>query len=404
MNKEILNKEMPLISVVIPIYNVREYLYQCISSVCTQTYPKLQIILVDDGSTDGCSFICDAFADKDHRIEVLHKKNGGLVSARKAGIERAEGEYISFVDGDDWIDEDTYEKIVGLGYGRRPDVFAYGCVEEYPSYKKYKKNSVRAGLYSGKELEQLKGSILMGESFFEWAVLPHLCDKLIKRQLIVECIGRVPDTVSFAEDAVCSFPCMLKAESILFLDITPYHYRQREGSIVRETGELEKERFIEIYGLLKKSFCEVMGLDIQLKYYMFFLLCLKGYSKLDGEMALFPFERVGFGDRIFVYGAGGFGRVVKTYVEQSDSLSLCGWTDKRADHYIEQGMNLDRYHSIFDKDYDRLVVSILDENICREAKRELISKGVAGDKIDFVGKEAIARAKLPDWLEWEYSS
>ena len=98
------------ISVIVPIYNVKEYLDKCISSICNQTYKNLEIILVDDGSTDGSATICDAFAKKDDRIVVIHKENGGLTSTRKAGVNIATGKYIGFVDGDDWIDEDMYEE------------------------------------------------------------------------------------------------------------------------------------------------------------------------------------------------------------------------------------------------------------------------------------------------------
>ena len=93
----------PLISIIIPIYNISEYLAHCIESVQAQTYTKLEIILVDDGSTDSSGTICDRYAARDERIVVIHKKNGGLVSARKAGAMRSTGEYVLNVDGDDWI-------------------------------------------------------------------------------------------------------------------------------------------------------------------------------------------------------------------------------------------------------------------------------------------------------------
>lgn len=394
-----MNKEKILLSVIVPVYNVKEYVYQCILSICSQTYGNIQIILVDDGSTDGSSFICDAFSEKDHRITVVHKENGGLVSARRAGLEFAVGEYISFVDGDDWIDENGYEKVIASCHGEFPDIIAYGCIEEYPTYKNQKRNSIKAGLYTGENLKQLKGSILMNENFFEWSVLPHLCDKLIRRELLMECMKDIPDTVSLGEDVVCSFPCMIKAASILSLDIMPYHYRQREGSIVKKQIELEKERFREIYKLLKNSFLPIDTLERQLHYYIFFLLCLKGYTKITDNMMLFPFCSVKPGDRVFVYGAGGFGKVVKNYIDHSDTLILCGWTDKRAEEYIRQGVLLDRLETIFTREYDKVVIAILNENICREICDELVGKGIPRQKIDFVCKEQVDCAELPCWLE-----
>lgn len=97
-----------LVSVIVAVYNIEEYLPRCVDSILAQTYEKLEIILVDDGSTDKSGRICDEYAEKDSRIQVIHKKNGGLSDARNAGMDIATGEYIGFVDGDDWIDRDMY--------------------------------------------------------------------------------------------------------------------------------------------------------------------------------------------------------------------------------------------------------------------------------------------------------
>ena len=101
-----------LVSVIVPIYNVEKYLEKCIESIVNQTYKNLEIILVDDGSQDNCPAMCDEWTQKDSRIKVIHKKNGGLSSARNAGLEVSNGEYISFVDSDDWLDENTFEELL----------------------------------------------------------------------------------------------------------------------------------------------------------------------------------------------------------------------------------------------------------------------------------------------------
>ena len=106
----------PLISVIVPIYNVEKYLNRCIESIVNQTYKTLEIILVDDGSPDNCPQICDEWKEKDNRIKVIHKKNGGLSDARNAGLDIAQGEYIAFVDGDDFLEENA-------GYGYKTILF-----------------------------------------------------------------------------------------------------------------------------------------------------------------------------------------------------------------------------------------------------------------------------------------
>ena len=106
--------ESPLISIIIPVYNVAPFLSQCIQSVLDQTYTHLEVIIVDDGSTDESPAICDKFAKLDTRIKVIHKKNGGLSDARNAGLDIASGDFIGFVDSDDWIDNDMYETLYNL--------------------------------------------------------------------------------------------------------------------------------------------------------------------------------------------------------------------------------------------------------------------------------------------------
>ena len=120
-----------LISVIVPIYKVEQYLPKCIESIINQTYRELEIILVDDGSPDNCGRICEGYAVKDKRIKVFHKENGGLSDARNFGISRANGEYISFVDSDDWINLDMYEVLVNLAVDSKADIVSGGVYLEY---------------------------------------------------------------------------------------------------------------------------------------------------------------------------------------------------------------------------------------------------------------------------------
>jgi glycosyltransferase involved in cell wall biosynthesis len=113
---------MPLISVIVPVYNVEPYLRKCLDSIINQTYKNLEIILVDDGSPDNCGQICDEYAKKDDRIKVIHKENGGISSVRNAGLDVANGEYISFVDSDDYIAENMYDGLINIAEKERADI------------------------------------------------------------------------------------------------------------------------------------------------------------------------------------------------------------------------------------------------------------------------------------------
>ena len=126
-----MNNDPDLISVVIPVYKVEKFLNECVQSVLSQTYENLQVILVDDGSPDRCGEMCDKWADKDHRIQVIHKKNGGLSDARNAGLAVAAGAYIAFVDSDDWIAPQMYEVMLKTIKEQNADIVACGIVNTY---------------------------------------------------------------------------------------------------------------------------------------------------------------------------------------------------------------------------------------------------------------------------------
>ena len=124
-----------VISVIVPIYNVEEFLDECIQSIVDQTYQNLQIILVDDGSPDRCGEMCEDWARKDKRIEVIHKKNGGLSDARNAGLAEATGEFIAFVDSDDWIESQMYEVMLQTLINENADIVACGIIDSYSNKK-----------------------------------------------------------------------------------------------------------------------------------------------------------------------------------------------------------------------------------------------------------------------------
>lgn len=137
-----------MISVIVPIYNAEEYLNKCLASIVNQTYRELEIILVNDGSTDESLAICEKYKQVDDRVVIINKHNEGLVRARKDGIRMAKGEYITFVDADDWIDITTYEKI----YTGKADIISYGLTEEYENYSKNKTDKIEPGLYDKKRI------------------------------------------------------------------------------------------------------------------------------------------------------------------------------------------------------------------------------------------------------------
>lgn len=266
----------PLISVIIPIYNVEKYLRQCIESVMNQTYKNLEIILVDDGSTDQCSIICDEFASLDERIKVIHKVNGGLVSARKEGLSTAAGEYVTYVDGDDWIEDNMYESMIEILGKFDVDIIISGFIAEYANKSEYIDNNIESGLYNNTEsLRSLKDRMLYDGHFFEFGLYPVVWNKLFKRELLTKNQNNVSNYITMGEDVACSFPAILDAQSVYILEKKYlYHYRRVAGTITSSYDSKYFEKILELYKYLQQIFLDRKEALIlkQLNYYFLFLI------------------------------------------------------------------------------------------------------------------------------------
>ena len=211
----------PLLSVVVPVYNIEEYIEKCVRSLLEQTYNNLEIILVDDGSTDSSSALCDKLAEKDERVIVLHKPNGGLSDARNYGMALAHGEYLSFIDGDDYLEQGAYEAVMAEFEGA-VDIVAFGIVLCYDDGRKIRKApAVKQCLGTGQGIVALNTFCGLDVS---------ACNKVYKRSLF--------DGIEFPVGKHCEdyyiMPQLLdRAAHIVMLPDAFYQYRQRSGSITK---------------------------------------------------------------------------------------------------------------------------------------------------------------------------
>ena len=245
-----------LISVIVPVYNIELYLRQCIASLINQTFKDFEIILVDDGSPDGCPEICDEYAASDSRIKVIHKKNGGLVSARKAGLAYSSGRYVVFVDGDDWLDLVYIDKCNDIINKYQPDVVSlntwFSVTETEARLSTVGKNY--DGMYDRHQLEKLVYSdILYSAPFYHFGITPSLCLKIIRRELLEQYMPYIPENIRMGEDLVVSLPCMLKARTVYFSDICGYYYRQNPTSITHSFDPMAPERVDSLINTLERE-------------------------------------------------------------------------------------------------------------------------------------------------------
>lgn len=223
----------PLISVIVPVYNIREYLPRCVQSLQRQTCRELEILLVDDGSTDGTGELCDALAAEDERIRVLHKENGGTSSARNLGIEQARGEYLGFVDSDDYVEPDMYRRLYQAICGKENWLVQVGRDEVDEQGKQ---------LPSICEIPE-KEQTFSAEDFLTELLMHRgdcsFCTKLVSRQLLGE--DRFPEK-QLNEDFHLMIRLLQRTEGVLSLPVCGYHVFYRLGSNTRKKQENDFSR------------------------------------------------------------------------------------------------------------------------------------------------------------------
>ena len=216
------------ISVIVPVYNVEDLLPRCIESIMGQTKKSLEIILVNDGATDDSGAVCDEYAKKDERIRVIHKPNGGLTSAWKAGAEIATGRYLGFVDSDDWIDEDMYKRMWESACKYNSDIVVCGLVFDYEDTSIPKRNEIsefEKEYYSRKELEELFPKLINDGRFFGRKLQPARVTKLYRKELVDSNMVLCKEEVSVGEDMQLTLPVLMDAKSMSVVkDFYPYHY------------------------------------------------------------------------------------------------------------------------------------------------------------------------------------
>lgn len=235
----------PLISVIVPVYKVEPYLQRCVDSIRNQTYSNLEIILVDDGSPDRCGEMCDAFAKEDKRIRVIHKENGGQSSARNLGLDHMNGEYVGFVDSDDWIEPDMYEHLYDMLARHDAQISCCGVQRDYPSGKigyfniHYPQDS-QIRVYN--KIEALR------EVLANFRITFSPCDKLYHKSVLAD-IRMVEGSIY--EDMEVLPKWIERANTVVYDPTPKYHYIMTAESTIR--GAYNLRRMVEADVALAKA-------------------------------------------------------------------------------------------------------------------------------------------------------
>lgn len=263
-----------MISIIVPVYKVEKYIKQCVDSIIAQTYKDIEIILVDDGSPDNCPYICDNYAKADSRIKVVHKKNGGLMSARQAGLRAATGDYIGFVDGDDWIEPDMYEHFAAVIEKYNPDMALCEFYFAYPQKDELSSQKLSKPYFEKDDMEQeIYPTMLFKGVYFMTGINPCCWSKVFKRELLEKNLYNVTTKIKIGEDAAFTYPCLLEANSVAYVDKFLYHYRINQESMTKAYDIHLEDTILIPFEILKDVFSgSEYDFSNQINYYLIFLV------------------------------------------------------------------------------------------------------------------------------------
>ena len=282
-----------MISVIVPVYNVEKYLRKCVESILGQTYTDFELLLVDDGSPDGCPRFCDEYAERDSRVRVIHKPNGGLISARNEGIRAARGSYVCILDGDDWALEGMLQFIhdTVAQSPEPPDMVLFAAHNVYEDHMEETLNNVLEGYYGRERLEKEIFPYLLTDTrsgLQAGVIQAHTWDKAFKRELIAEHYTR-EERIRVFTDVPMTYECLLHCRSAYICNEPLYMYNKtNEGSIRAKSREnLLTKSFYYLITYMREHMSGLgPEIDRQLNEYAAMLIIRTGKWRAESEPTL----------------------------------------------------------------------------------------------------------------------
>lgn len=370
-----------LISVIVPIYNVEKYLGKCITSIINQTYKNLEIILVDDGSTDPSGNICDKYAQEDNRIKVIHKKNGGLVSARKTALNYATGEYCLNVDGDDWIDSDMIGYLSQKMQQGNFDFVQCNFVTEGGKSKETSYQDLSVMIDS----ECVRNDLLNAWMWGNAVLGSQIFLKLYRTDFFKACYANVPDYMNNGEDFIAFLYVLKKAHSFISVKKAFYHYVIRNDSLSHNRDGIcllmkENKLSIVMYELILSLF---PSFSRQLLDTWTLKRCLSQLKNNGCSVPVYKFsdiERL-YKKKIVIYGAGAVGQDYYSQLVKYQKINIVSWVDKNPSACNFDYFDVQPVDVISSLDFDYILIAVLKETIADSIKNDLITMGIPKEKI-----------------------
>lgn len=381
----------PFVSVIVPVYNTEKYLPRCIESIQRQTYTNMEVILLNDGSTDGSKAICNSYAGKDARIRVVSQPNRGIIAAKKTALASCHGQYVMFVDSDDWIEEEQLEAMLNRMMAEDCSLVCANVIMDREGSTAWKRNRIPAGVY---ETGRIAGDLFYYKDTWEYGILPYSVAKLYPKRLLEDVLGRIEDSVRYAEDKAIVFGCVFQDIKVCFMEEGYYHYCIRDNSVCQSENPDYLVELTRFYRYVKKLFerhAQKEYLFRQLGHY----LAVEARIAIDQKLGLASLENPIYRPSyeldpsvfcdakkdVILYGAGKVGEDYREKLKESGGIRICGWVDKRFESCRAKGMDVCPVETLKGQRYDYVLVAVKQEPLFGEIKEELLHMGVEEDKI-----------------------
>lgn len=370
------------VSVVVPVYNLENYIEKCIQSILDQTYKNYELILVDDGSADHSYDICQKYSECYNNIFAYSQENGGPNAARLTGVENSTGEYILFVDGDDWIESNMLEELVKKQQESGAEIVTSGAYRGSETENSKLLDSIEEGIYKEEKLNEIYSRILINHQFNEPGVLYFLCAKLFKRKLLIDALKIVPLEIRVAEDLAVLFACVVKTKSIMIVHDAYYHYIMRDESAVNS----QDNEFLKNINLAYNFMSSVLPkkqniLKLQLDAFLVKQLYVginerMGVDKrfLLPNITLLGMDEISSNKKIAIYAAGKVGQPAFAWLKSLNKYRIVLWVDNNYEKYQRMGLDVQPTEQLEKVDYDYLIIAVKGEDFANSIKRNLMEK------------------------------
>lgn len=368
------------VSVIVPVYNAGKYLEKCILSILGQTYKNIEVILVNDGSTDNSLEICEKYKALDNRVKVINQEKSGQNQARRNGILNSKYEYIGFVDSDDWIESNMYFEMMDKMIDYACDCVSSGIIHEYESdgSKKEILDSYSEGYYDDLDTD-IYPSMLWKKETEEFGLYCNLVNKIFKKDIIESILSEIDTRVIYGEDALAFYTYMMKCRSIYVCRIAYYHYRIREGSMCRNMDERLIMNTYYLYKGLEKAFNvsdrsksnlmnQLKNYILQIDAHILYLMYGVNTNRISKDN---NWEIEFYNKKIILYGAGEYGQLVYQYLMQNVECEVVAWVDKNQIDKEDSTYKIEYPEVIMNLEYDFILIGVKSKKVSEEIKKEL---------------------------------